>query len=259
MSTPDNDNVLEQLLEAIENNPEFKETLRRHFLADELLKLPENFAQFAHVALDFNKLMAERLQSTVEGMTSMADTIGSIAGQLERLTGVFAAVSVTLNNVEAEYRGIHGALRLLARDAYARQAARHALRLARANLSIAGPRIVSLYTADSGDFVFDLAADAEAQGRITAEQGKDLEQSDLVIAGSDGRGEVVYALAEIAITAHKDDVINARRRAAALRQASGIRAIPAVIAAAITDEARAEAADEVVFLQVMPKGIAAAG
>ena len=259
MSTPDNDNVLEQLLEAIENNPEFKDTIRRHLLTEELLKLPENFAQFAHAMIDFNKLMTERLQSTVEGMTSMAGTIGSVAGQLERLTGVFAAVSVTLNNVEAEYRGIHGALRLLARDAYARQAARHALRLARANLGIAGPKIISLYTGDSGDFVFELAADAEAQGRITAEQGKDLEQSDLVIAGSDGRGEAVYVLAEIAITAQKDDVINARRRAAALRQASGIRAIPAVIAAAITDEARDEAGDDVAFLQVMPKGIAAAG
>lgn len=244
------DEMLEQLLAEIENNPELRQTLRRHLLTEEVLKLPETFAEFAHAALDFNKLLADRTEQMVDGMTSMAQTITSEAGQLERLTGVFAALSVTLNSIESEVRGLSGSLGLLARESYARQSARRVLRLARNAWVLAKPTVAHLYTDDSGDFLFDLAATAEAEGRITAEQGQDLEQAAMVLAASDARGAPAYVLAEIALTAQPGDVANARRRAEALRQATGARAFAAVVAAAVTDAAQSAAADDVAFLTV---------
>ena len=248
------DEMLEQLLAEIENNPELRQTLRRHFLTEEVLKLPENFAQFAHAALDFYKLLADRTEQMVNGMTSMAETITSEAGQLERLTGVFAAVSVTLNSIESEVRGLSGVLGLVARESYARQSARRALRLARAAFALAKPTVAHLYTDDGGDFLFDLAADAEAEGRLTAEQAQDLEQAAMVLAATDDRGTTTYVLAEIALTAQPGDVANARRRASLLWQATGARTLPAIIAAAITDEAQTAAANGVTLLPVPLSG-----
>ena len=266
MSMPDDaapdqaadDAVLAQLLAAIENNPELRETLRRHLLTEEVLKLPEGFAQFAHAVLDFNKLIADRTEKMVDGMTSMAQTMTGEAGQLERLTGVFAGLSVTLNNMEVEAREANAHLALLARDSYARQAARRALRPARAILGIGRPRIAHLYAADAigpvgpdgPAFLFDLAADAEAAGRLTEEQAQDLEQAALIIAGQDDRGEPLYVLAEIALTAQPADVANARRRAALLARAANARARPAVVTAAVTEEAQTEAANDVTLLPV---------
>ena len=251
------DAVLAQLLAAIENNPELRETLRRHLLTEEVLKLPEGFAQFAHAVLDFNKLIADRTEKMVDGMTSMAQTMTGEAGQLERLTGVFAGLSVTLNNMEVEAREANYHLAMLARDSYARQAARRALRPARAILGIGRPRIAHLYAADAPGpdgpaFLFDLTADAEAAGRITEEQAQDLEQTALIIAGQDDRGEPLYVLAEIALTAQPHDVANARRRASLLSRAANARARPAVVTAAVTEEAQTEAANDVTLLPIPP-------
>ena len=96
----------------------------------------------------------------------------------------------------------------------------------------------------------NLAREARIAGAISDDGQADLGLADLVFEGMNG-AEPVFVVAEISITVGVEDVVRADRRAALLGQATGARAIAAVVGTGLEADAAGEAdRSAVTFSQV---------
>ena len=93
--------------------------------------------------------------------------------------------------------------------------------------------------------LMDRLEDAVDDDQITGEEYDDILQADAIAQARDrNTQEWVYLVAEASVTARTGDVDRAVRRARLLRQATGTRAIPAVIGAEISESAQRQATQE---------------
>ena len=60
-------NNQEDFLQALRDNPEWREAVRLQILGEELLKLPANFSSFAAAQVEFNNTVGQRLDRLEEG------------------------------------------------------------------------------------------------------------------------------------------------------------------------------------------------
>lgn len=93
-----------------------------------------------------------------------------------------------------------------------------------------------------------LLFDALDAGRITADDGFEIQNADVVLR--DGAGG--YCLAKISLTLYDRHIINIRRQANLLTQATGAPALPFVVAPEIPDTIRATAAAHNVAVCILP-------
>ena len=150
MTTPVNS--FQDILDALEQNPELKSQLRTHILTEELLQLP---AQFLLLREDIDELKT---------------------GQRELQT--------RMNRVEGRLGNIEGTL-------YEQSAARITVQLASLELGIEGPR-VAFSKFDVAHPNFNQALQAAVQsGLISREQSRDLIHADLIVYGQNRHHAVV--------------------------------------------------------------------
>ena len=232
MTTPIHN--FQDILDAMERDPALRDALRRHILTEELIQLPAQFAEhkaqfaeFVQVTREHNELVdrrLERLETDVAdlktGQARLETVVATMGGHVSRLIG-------------ADYES---------------QAPRLAPRRVRQHLDILNARVLHEPRPGSGNFMRNLAADATQDRRIDDPQADDLELADLILTGTSPEGGTVYVLAEVSVTVQQDDVGDAKRRAGILRQATGVRTIPAVIGESITPEAATQ--EDVAFMPV---------
>lgn len=150
MTTPVNS--FQDILNALEQNPELKKQLRTHILTEELLQLP---AQFLLLREDVDELRED-------------------VGELK----------TRMNRVEGRLGNIEGTL-------YEQSAIRIVVQLASLELGIESPR-VAFSRFDTAHPNFNQALQAAVQsGIISREQSRDLIHADLIVYGQNRHHAVV--------------------------------------------------------------------
>lgn len=98
----------------------------------------------------------------------------------------------------------------------------------------------------------DMMEDQVDEGKITENQWYEILLSNAVVRGVKD-GETVYAIAQISLTVHQDDIDRAAERAAMLRQATGATAYPVVVGDSVPPPQLAQASEKGVTAIVVPQ------
>ena len=215
------------ILNAMSQNPELREAMRRHILTDELLQLPAIVAQLVQSVQELNAAVAvinQRLDRLESGQAELKNNQTRMQGQLNNLTG----------------------------SDYERKIARRARRIARSQLNMPGAYPIYSPTMPDATALSELLENAAALNHITDQQADEAELTDLVIRSAAEPGPARYALAEISLTIHHEDVDRARRRADILAAATGSPVAAAAIGTAAADASREYAAAHDVTVIIVP-------
>ena len=197
-------NTFQDILDAMERDPELRDALRRHILSDELLQLPAQ---------------VKALTSIVEAL--VMETKELRAGQDELRAGQ--------DELRADITRIGGHVSNLMGTGYEGTAARYADRLARRHLGLKNPAVVARAEGPNATPPLPAGDQAAEAGRISWDEADDLALSDVIVAGFTEEGEDVFVVAEISITVQHKDRENATRRADILQRATGTPSIPVAI------------------------------
>ena len=206
-------NNIGDLIQILQDQPQWAEALRGVLLSRELLELPEEFAKFVQLTnanFELVNTKLERLETRLETRMDGMD------GRMDNGFGTNYEIKVERNLMS--HAGQHLNLR--------------AVRVLR-----------GIMTGQDAEFnqVIESAVD---DGKISWQDHDELMLCDLIFTGrARGGGEEVHVAAESSITAGDHDVERAQERARILRQVIGQEAIPLVICANIDDQ-RAQMARE---------------
>ena len=199
-------NDIHDLVELLQNHPEWAETLRNLILTKELLALPQT--------------MAKALQDWAETNQAIAQLQSSNAASL------------------ASQRLLHGRMGQLAGQNYEQEAERVAPRLLARELDIQDATVLQRgWTTPTPDYAQDLSnicRQALQRGDINQEEDDDRFRADLVLQGR-RQGFPVYAVVEASVVAGHYDFQRAEQRATILRKALSSGNTTAVAAIVIAD------------------------
>jgi hypothetical protein len=188
------------LMQALEENPEWLEELRRMILTEELLELPRRFEEFRHRVEERLNILEERAQKVEGELKAMRKELDK---NLCSLKGMLLEMKVRkkVPFFFSEY--------LL-------------------NAKIAGQDKISK--------ALSLAVE---KGIVSKEDRKDVFRLDLIVEGNLlSTKEPVLVAVEISYTIAKDDVQRAVKRAEILKKAMDRKVLPAVVGCRISKNAR---------------------
>jgi hypothetical protein len=206
------------LVELLEQHPEWRAELRRLVLTEELLALPQIVRELVD-AQQRTEQRLERLETTVQ---ALADALFRLTQQVAQLTDAHLRLERRMERIEGsvgDLKGVELEIRY-----YNRAFAYFARMVRRAH-------------ALSGDELHALLEPAIDQGMLSEEGADDVVQADVVVRGRrrDDGGEV-YLVVEVSWGVGTGDVERAVRRASLLAQ-TGLHTLPVVAGERITDEA----------------------
>ena len=232
-------NDINDLARILREKPEWVSTLRNLLLSQELLDLPEKFAQFVQTTNDNFQLVNRRLDRLEEDVAVLKEDMGLVKQDLN-------LVKENLNRVNGKMDNALGAN-------YEFKIQRNIGSIAGQYLNLRRVRVQQGPRTDRDPRLEELLEQAEDQQLITKEQNLDLQRLDLVFTGrqQDRTGETTVA-AEISITIGNNDIERAARRAQALNQALNQEVIPVVIGAHIDEERRQMAQEQAVSIMLEP-------
>ena len=187
-----------------------------------------------------------RMEARQDRMEARQDRM---EGDIAELKAGQARMEVIIMEIGDRQREMGGLLNGVVGDNYERQVTRTARRIARRDLGLTmEAKLIHGITLPDGNRVYELADQAEAEGRITVDESDDLALADMIIYDETAD---VYALAEVSVTADEYDVVRARRRADILARVTNAEVRAAVVGASFRDGclAAAEREDVVVVAQ----------
>ena len=214
MTTPTPIATFEDILAAMEQNPQLQAAMRAHILGQELLTLPSRFVELQE--------QVNRLQQTVDDLAGRVDTltdrVDTISGTVSRLAG----------------------------EDYESHVCDYAERFLRRQLGINA----TVWAAQRNkDPLNSLLNAAEMEDRLSTAEVDELDQADLILVSHAPDGHVVV---EISITIQQSDVDRAISRAALLAKATGREAIAVV--AGTTEEVGLDRREAQALIVAEPPG-----
>ena len=192
-------NTIEDLIQVLDENPEWLEALRARLLTRELLEMPQTFAKFVAEMYEFRAEMYEFREATNKRFDEHTARLDSLDGSVQKL------------------RNDMGPLK----GGYARNAA-----IANAALIARKMGLRRSKTLSQEDLL-DLTDAADIAG-IPSNQIDSFHLADLVMEAMDRERETCYIAMEISFTVNGRDTARAIRNAEFLTKFSGKRAYAAV-------------------------------
>ena len=209
--------TIEDLIQLLDEKPEWAEALRVRLLSSELIELPEKFTQFA---TEMNKFVAEmdsfvaEMKSFVAEMNKFVEATNKRFDKLEqRFDHHVEATDKRFNRIEASLGEVKG---ILASNA----AIEDATLIAR---EMGMRRTKTLLRED----LWDLIDSADTSG-IPTNELRSFRRADLVMEVTDQAGEICYIAVEISFTVNGRDTTRAIRNAEFLTRFTDKRAYAAV-------------------------------
>ena len=230
-------NNMEDLIRILEERPEWRAAARGLIVGEELAQLPgrvtkleESLAAFIQ-ATDRNfQLVHQRLERLEGDFAGLKEGQARLEEGQARLESDFAGLKEGQARLEATQTRMSGQLGILVGSNFEGRASRLAPRHVRRILGLSRTEVVySFEDNNTGDFKGLLDSAVEA-GAITEDEADELRLTDLVLAGQDQQGQRTYVVLEVSVTAQQQDADRALDRAGILGNATGLRALPAVMA-----------------------------
>ena len=231
-------NSLNDFLDAMDNNPAWREAVRARILGEELMQLPPRFDRF-------EKEFHEFREETRETLTRHSENFARIDTTLARHDKRFTQIDTTLARHDGFFNNLRGV-------DYEGQASFGAgRRLGRILGTRLWHQIDSRPRGGPSELFrflnqYPLQDLGEEQNTLDDQAYYDALRVDLVYQFELASGESVLAAGEASVTVQRHDVERARRRAAAIQKMTGTTTLAFVIGAAITPGAleEAESAEE---------------
>ena len=249
-------NDISDLVRIIQDNPAWAETLRSVLLSQELLRLPERFADFAAAVAENSKTVNARLQRLEEdvaelkaGQQRLEGNVTELQAGQQRLEGNVTELQAGQQRLERNVNRMQGELGNLSGSNFERKAVAMAARIARRDLGLSNPTLIhpaSMNGQGPLSNALNQAVDANPP-RLTEDEAFSVESCDAVMSATNPSGSPTYVLLEAAVTVRQNDVRRASERAALLQQATGVTTLAMVIGDSITEKANAALQDSVSF------------
>ena len=224
-------NTIQDLLRLLDENPEWVDALRARLLTQELLELPEKFAQFATRVDHFVEATNKRFDALEASQTRLEADMSEFKATVERFietTNLFiAATDRRFEENAAQHRHFDADMKVLRSDigvlrgGHARTTAiRKAAGIAR-GMGLRRTRNLSM------DDLYDMIDSANTSD-IHANVLTSFANADLVMEAADTEGEMCYVAVEISYTVHNRDISRSSRNSRFLTRFTGRPAFAAV-------------------------------
>ena len=223
-------NNMEDLLRILEERPEWRAAARGLIVGEELAQLPGQVTKL-------EESLAAFIQATDRNFQLVHQRLERLEGGQARLESDFAGLK------EGQARLVEGQTRMsdqlgiLVGCNFEGRASRLAPRHVRRILGLSGTEVVYSFEGNKTAEFNGLLDSAVEAGAITEDEADELRLTDLVLAGQDQQGQRTYVVLEVSITAQQQDADRALDRAGILEKATGLRALPAVMAATGDEDA----------------------
>ncbi len=224
------------LVRLLEERPEWRSSLRRLVLTDELLALPAQVAEFRiHAEQRFQELAAVQARTETQVAALATEVTGLAAAQARTETHV-TTLTERVTTLTAQVGELTQAVRLLTDDVGNLKGKNLEAEYRTKAFAYFGSVLRRARVLTSDEFM-TLVEDAVDSGALSAAEARDLALADVVVRGKRPEdGSEVYLVVEVSWGVGPHDVERAARRAALLAQA-GVVTIPVVAGKQVTAEA----------------------
>ena len=257
--------TFQDILDVLEQNPEYREAMRRHILDEEIRRLPAEFRELRETVDDLVRVVREYIETTNERLNRLEADVAELkegqakleAGQARleegqaKLEAGQARLEVRQDNLEVGLARLEGRVGDVAGTAYERRIVRHCRGIVSRRLGIKRAKVLHSINVQEHEALDLLVANASEAGSITDEQVYDLDLADIIITGAADPGQAGYAVIEVSETIDDSDVDRASERAAILATVISGPVSAAVIGKAVSDANRRRADQSGVAVIIM--------
>ncbi len=224
----------QDLLDYIDQHSEYKKELRIRLLDEELIALPEKFAELVKAFHAFAAAVERRLSKLEEDVSTLKEDVRVLKKDMTEVKEDVRVLKQDVTSLQAGQLSLENKVAQLIGDNTETKVRRNILNIARDHLSLVKGKILHAQGRNAEQAFTCLIDQAETDQIISEDESEDLSATDLIIQGR-RRGDTtpVYAVFEISRTIHLNDIQRAQSRAETLTKAAGYETIPAVIGAAI--------------------------
>ena len=262
----------QDILDLLEQNPEYREAMRRYILDEEFRRVPadvrelrESIASLAQTVREYVAATDARLGRLEDGQAELKADVTELKADVTELKADVTELKADVTELKADVTELKvGQIRLeegqtrlegrigdVAGTAYERRIVRHSRRIVGRYLGIKRAKILRSINVMEHETLDGLMETATEAGSVTDEQGYELDLADIIITGSGAPGGAGYAVIEVSETIDDNDVDRAHERAAILARAVSEPVTAAVIGKSVSDANRQRAARSSVTVIIM--------
>ena len=203
----------EDLIRALQEDPEWRASVRSFILTEELLALPVRFDQFVS---EINQFVSEQQQFN------------------QRVESRLGNVESRLGNVESRLGNVESKLANLDGDNLERRAVESILNIAKDHLDLTRGRVLLSRSREMDPSLRAVLDQAEAQGLVSDDEISNLEVADIIMRGRRGRDQrYIHLVAEVSRTISNNDIRRAQERARTLAATTQEETTAAVIGSTV--------------------------
>ena len=237
----------EDLLRLWHEDEEFRAASRRELLTNELIELPEKFAENARQVDSQLKGMGNRLDGVDTRLEGVETRLDGVETRLEGVETRLDGVETRLEGVETRLGSVEITVDSLRGDALEAKVPTHLCQLLSDTLGIRRVQVIwmsreviaPLHRMDN--FARDVESGAD-EGTITSEEEGRLNRTDMVARAIRERdGTRLWIVAEVSGLIGERDIRRARESATALRKLYSQETVPVVYGYRIADQQRRSA------------------
>ena len=258
-------NTFQDILNALEQEPELRKQLRRHILTEDLLNLPAvvglldegeepvtSQLRSLHASVQDLQGSVQDLQGSVQDLQGSVQDLQGSVGPLEEgeepLTSQLRSLNARLEPAENRMRRVDSRTGEQEGRHYERKIAGWAPRLLYEAIGMRSAKVIYRSMDRYGEEEFHALLDEKDRRPLNLQEFLDLDAIDFVAEGlmtsNEGTDQLTYVAAEASITGEAKDVRRADRRSRLLSQARGVPCLPVVIAEHLDQRLQAALLDD---------------
>ena len=227
-------NDIEDFVRVLQEHPDWLATVRALVLGEELMRLPEQLAQFI-AATDRNfQLVNQRLERLENDVAGLKEDVAELKTGQDR-------TNRRLNRLEGRFSNFEG-------SDYERRVRYRFLSRATLEFDLDTPHVAFALQGQMTPALNRIFHRALRERLISPEEFQELHNIDIIIAAENDH----YVAGEASLTVADYDITRARERADILALATGNRTDPAVITTAISESQRLLAESNGVSVFIIP-------
>ena len=213
----------EDLIRALQDDPEWRAAVRGFILTEELMALPVRFEQFTSEQKQFNESVTRFIDEQKQFNEDVTRFIDEQKQFNENVTCFIDEQKQTNQRVESRLANLDG-------DNLERRARENILNIAKDHLDLTRGRVLLSKTKEMDPGLRATLDEAEEQGLVTDNDISNLEVADIIMRGRRSRDrQYVHVVMEVSRTIRNDDIQRAHERAMTLAAATGEDTSAAVV------------------------------